>query len=106
MLMHLMTLMVHKLRRGPCGTGKMWGELCEAMELLLKYPARNNDLISRYSEAILNDRGRPTESGMTAVLSALAEMLAEGKGPVVQMRRWFTIYDAARRLQLTPCYKP
>ena len=97
MMMQMMTLIVHKMRRGPCGTGKMWGELCESMDLLTKHPARNAALIERYSDAILNDRGLPRESSMSTVIDAMRQMLVEGKGPVVQMRRWFTIFDAAIR---------
>ena len=96
MQMNLMTLIVHKLRRGPCGTGKMWSELCEALRLLLRHPTRNQALIDRYAEAVLNDRGEPRESPTSTVLYNMELMLSEGKGPVVQTRRWFTIYDSGK----------
>ena len=105
MVMQLMTLIVHKLRRGPAGTGKMWNELCEAMELLTSHPNRNAALIDRYAEAILNDRGLPKESSTSTVLNTMRQMLVEGKGPVVQTRRWFTIFDAAVRQGCTHVIK-
>ena len=105
MIMQLMTLIVHKLRRGPVGTGKMWNKLCEAMDLLTSHPNRNAALIDRYAEAILNDRGLPKESSMSTVITAMRQMLVEGKGPVVQSRRWFTIFDAAVRQGCTHVIK-
>ena len=95
---NMMIMLVHKIRRAPVGSGRFWSEFQEALTSLLEHHSENRELIERYAPFIANDRGESLNSNYCDVLQMMSLMQQEGKGPIVQLRRWFTNYDASELL--------
>ena len=86
---------VHKFRRAPYGGGKMWKGLKEVLEVFLRQASEDHPLLQRFGPSIADDHG----GGEGRDVRSLAKfMLTLPLGPKVQLRRWYTLYDAGRTL--------
>jgi hypothetical protein len=89
----LQTLLVHKFRRAPFGGGKHWKGLKETLQLFLGEAGSSHPFLDMYGEAIARDHDVPFMSANQVVV-LLREVLTHHMGPKVEMRRWFTFWDA------------
>jgi hypothetical protein len=86
-------LLVHKFRRAPFGGGKHWKGLKETLRLFLREATNHHPLLDMYGEAICRDHG-VSFLGPSQVVALVRQMLGYHMGPKVEMRRWFTFWDA------------
>ena len=86
-------LVVHKWRRAPFGSGKFWCGLQESLDIAMSSYGPKHPVFEFVYEGIRKDYDN---LGMTQnqAWEALREMMREPIGPKVQMRRWYTIWDA------------
>ena len=84
-------LVVHKFRRAPYGGGKFWKGLKEVLAAFLKTAAPSHPLLELLGDSIRRDHGKSETASVTGLAN---EMLHMPIGPKVQMRRWWTFYDA------------
>ena len=86
-------LLIHRWRRAPWGSGKFWKEQKETMELFIENCKHTHPIFEHMMQGIATDHGvegAPAEQ----VWQLLQQFKHEPMGPKVQMRRWFTIWDA------------
>jgi len=86
-------LLVHKYKRAPYGGGKFWREARSALQLLCAYRPGVHPLLKQYLGAIAQDLGRGEVEPST-----LPAAMGDQVGPRVEMRRWWTHYDASTDL--------
>ena len=97
----LQTLLVHKFRRAPFGSGKFWNGLKETLRTFLDAVRTiRHPMIQLLAENIANDHGLPLGScdNPKALMTAMRLMINAPIGPKVEMRRWFTFFDAGENL--------
>ena len=89
------SLVIHKFRRAPYGTGKMWRQLQESLDILLGLSnLRRHPYVQTFLAGIANDHHWPVavlESDSEQLAKALRLMLSDPLGPKVELRRWFTV---------------
>ena len=86
-------LIVHKWRRAPFGSGKFWRALQESLGLVLERCSPSHPIYDLLYESICADHDLESSSPDKAhkILQSIKKV---SLGPKVQMRRWFTIWDA------------
>jgi len=89
----LQVLLVHKFRRAPYGGGKHWKGLRETLEAFLGDAAGGHPLLELLGPSIADDHRQPYHC-TEQVVELLKSMLRVPMGPKVEMRRWFTFWDA------------
>ena len=89
-------LALHKFRRAPFGTGRLFRECKETVALLLQRWEECHSLIEPFVPSIAADHG--VSPGMENVRAALEEFCRRPLGPRVELRRWFTFIDMAPAL--------
>ena len=90
---------VAHFRRGPFGSGKFWSELKDTLILFLRRATLGNPVIQIFAEDIAKDHGRQSADLSWGELKRRIEvMLVDKIGPVVQLRRWWSVYDAVEHL--------
>ena len=89
----LQVLLVHKFRRAPYGGGKHWKGLRETLEAFLDDAAGMHPLLELLGPSIADDHRQPYHC-TEQVVELLKSMLRVPMGPKVEMRRWFTFWDA------------
>ena len=94
----MQVLLLHKFRRAPYGGGRFWNGLKQVLAMFLEAAHREHPLFELLGESICNDYGTTLAANNDDCRPLLKLLLAEAKGPRVECRRWFTIYDAGRRL--------
>ena len=90
----LQTLVVHKFRRAPYGGGKHWKGLKETLSVFLREATGSHPMIDLFAEDICRDHRQAWTQSPRQVLGLLGKMLEVPMGPKVEMRRWFTYWDA------------
>jgi len=90
----LQTLVVHKFRRAPYGGGKHWKGLKETLSVFLREATGSHPMIDLFAEDICRDHRQAWTQSPSQVLGLLGKMLEVPMGPKVEMRRWFTYWDA------------
>ena len=88
---------VHKWTRAPHGTGRFRRAALEALEVLLDNADENHELIMAYGAAIARDHQLPPEAvvGKKGEILRLLEKATQAPmSQRVEMRRWFTFYEA------------
>ena len=91
----LRVLVVHKFRRAPYGGGKFWKGLKEILAVFLSQASASHPLLEVLADSIARDHGAARGADIRALAG---EMLHMPIGPIVQMRRWYTYYDAGLKL--------
>ena len=98
MLMYTQQLLiVHKFRRAPYGGGKFWKGLKEVLSKFLDQARPDHPLLELLGGAIAKDHGYASDAGVD-VIQLARRMVSMPLGPKVQLRRWWTLYDAGRTL--------
>lgn len=90
---------IHKYRRAPFGGGKFWRELQETLRLLLDHSDHLHPMIDIYATAIARDHNMSPDrvaNNPALLQELLRHMLVGPLGPKVELRRWWTFYDAGR----------
>ena len=87
----LQVLIVHKSRHAPYGGGKMWKGLKEVLKSFLDCARPDHPLFIMCGDGIRREHGK---GHVTDVRVLARRMLTTQIGPIVQMRRWYTKYDA------------
>ena len=95
----MQVLVVHKFRRAPYGGGRFWKGLKEVLAAFLEHAHIDHPLFQMFGDSICRDHGVAAGSDVRKLAS---KMLSMPLGPKVQMRRWYTFYDAA--LDLDPIW--
>jgi hypothetical protein len=90
-------LLVHKYRRAPYGGGKFWKQAQGTMNLLTMGGQQSHELLDMFSTSIAEDLGVDIPDLETDPNRYLAAMMG-ATGPKVEMRRWWSHYDASRGL--------
>ena len=89
----LAIMVAHKFRRAPYGGGKFWASLKGSLRVFLDQAGPEHPLLQLLGPSIARDHGESTTEN---VEGHLRRMLTMPLGPKVEMRRWFTFYDAGR----------
>ena len=85
-------LALHRYRRAPYGTGRFWSSLKETLGLLLASSTHEHPMFDMFFEPIARDHVKSCSRQQAFQL--LSGMLTAPLGPLVQLRRWFTLWDA------------
>ena len=94
----MQALLLHKFRRAPYGGGKFWNGLKQVVRMFLESAHPEHPLLELLGESICNDYGTTLAACGGDCRPFLQKLLQEAKGPRVECRRWYTIYDAGLRL--------
>ena len=89
----LKQLVVHKWRRAPFGSGKFWRSLQESLEVVLDNCHSSHPVFDFLYDSICADVDSEVVTHSQA-WKILRSTKGAPLGPKVQMRRWFTIWDA------------
>eukprot|EP00959_Pyramimonas_sp_CCMP1952_P369592 7741374-Pyramimonas_sp.AAC.1 len=93
-------LVVHKYRRAPFGSGRMWTELKETL-LILRKAGVYHPALRDLATPIARDKGLAPDGvvGSKHEMNRLMdEFLKAGRGQRVETRRWWTLYDGNKWL--------
>jgi len=87
-------LMVHKYRRAPFGGGKFWRQAQGAIAVLTNGGTHGLGIFDMFARSIAADLGIEPDV-LEREPHRLMEAMDEGIGAKVEMRRWWTHYDAS-----------
>ena len=93
-------LLVHKFKRAPFGGGKFWREAQSAAKILANHGPTLHPLLEQYLAAIAQDLG-VSALDLAEDPSQITAAMTDNVGPRVEMRRWWTHYDASGPLVRT-----
>eukprot|EP00972_Heterocapsa_arctica_P074487 10993863-Heterocapsa_arctica.AAC.1 len=94
-------LLVHKYRRAPFGGGKFLRQAQGALQVCLRPGNVGFELFERYLPMVSRELDMASTDAEAVALKALGLML-ETAGSKVEMRRWWTHYDAS--IELLPLW--
>ena len=90
-------LLIHRWRRAPWGSGKFMKQMKETLDIFIRTCKPTHPIFEFMVEDIAKDHGVEGAS-VQQVWNIVTDFNSEAMGPKVQMRRWFTIWDAGWRV--------
>lgn len=94
----MQVMLLHKFRRAPYGGGRFWNGLKQVLRMFLSSAHSGHPLYELLGESICNDYGTTLQDAGGDCRPLLRRLLQEAKGPRVEARRWYTIYDGGLRV--------
>ncbi len=95
-------MVVLKYRRAPFGGGRFWQQARETISLLLDNirDLALHPVVQSFVPGLARDAGLPAEDfdSPGTIAQVLAVLVNSPIGPRVEMRRWWTFYDAVEHM--------